>query len=313
MSDQSTKTSEQRPGSSSPGRLTRRRLLQRGLAIASACAVGEGLTEQHRLSISRHVVPMSGLERPLRVAFLTDLHCSWAVSEAFLTGVVSRTNAENPDLVVLTGDFVTCSSAYAAPCARTVAGLRARLGLFAVPGNHDIWCDRGSGRERVLGALRRAGIATLTNTNTRLENGLRLVGLDDSMAGHPDQTAAWRGISSDGPTLALFHNPVQIDALHGRDCLALAGHTHGGQLYVPGLVPWLRHADFPYLRGWFTRSDGQARQTRRVPLTRGIRMYVSRGIGTVGLPCRFLSPPEIAFFDLTPCENTDAQAAPRAS
>jgi predicted MPP superfamily phosphohydrolase len=109
-----------------------------------------------------------------------------------------------------------------------------------------------------------------------------LVGFDDSFAGAPNVERALGGIPSDAYRLALYHSPAFFDRIAGECDLALAGHSHGGQIRLPVFGPvWLPPETGDYLEGWFEK--------------RGSRMYVSRGIGTSILAARFLCRPEIAF------------------
>ena len=113
-----------------------------------------------------------------------------------------------------------------------------------------------------------------------------MVGLDDAATGSPDLEIALRGVPPDAFVIALFHSPVYFDQLAARCPLALAGHTHGGQVRIP-LVPafWLPRGSGRYLAGWYRRDAAE--------------MYVSRGIGTSVLPMRFLCRPELAFITVT--------------
>ena len=219
----------------------------------------------------------------LRIVHLTDLHRSHRTKDALLRHVVERTNAACPDLVLLTGDYVTQDPADIKPCAEILSHLKARLGIYAVLGNHDYGTD-GPAMSRALTAV---GIRVLVNQSARLENGLQIVGMDDDILGHPNLKKAFADIDPECPVIVLWHNPGAAEKLTDRDCVMLAGHTHGGQIRVPFVTAWkvrkirAKH----YLRGWFTLGKA--------------RLYVNRGVGNVGFSFRFLSAPEIAVFTLT--------------
>ncbi len=268
--------------------LTRRQALLRGLALMGAASVGPGLAESNSLDITRHRLPTPGLREPMRVVQITDLHRSWCVSEGFIARVVTETNRLQPDAVALTGDFVTQDSAYIASCAGQLAGLRATLGVYGVLGNHDYWCDHGRGGPAVAEALAQANVHLLINRNVRLDNGLRLVGVDDFQAGTPDPWAAFADVGVNEPMLAMTHNPFAFGALCRYPCVTLAGHTHGGQINIPFLTRSYLGGRTRYQKGWFQEPNHPG------------RMYVSCGLGVIGLPMRFRCYPELAVFDLVP-------------
>lgn len=277
---------ERRPEPNLPpaSRLSRRQFLLRNAGVCGAFALSEGLGERERIEVTRHRVALPGLRGPIRVVQLTDLHRSWCVSEAFIARVVQKTNALRPDLVALTGDFITRSSHYAGSCADRLRELQAPLGLFGVLGNHDYWCDHNRGARAVMKTLEQAGVRMLVNTSAPLEHGLFLAGVDDSTGGHPDLRATFEAIPPGSPTLTLIHNPYLFRKLSRWRCVTLAGHTHGGQI----AVPFIWEQRLQWVKGW-----------HRLPKQPG-RLYVSRGLGTVGLPLRIGSLPEIALFDLLP-------------
>lgn len=269
-------------------RLYSRRRFLRGLAAVGALAIGQEFDERTRIQITRQTLPIRGLRAPVRLAQLSDLHRSWCVEEGFIARIVEETNALRPDLVALTGDFVTISSEYAASCVQQLSRLHAPLGLYGVLGNHDYWCDNRQGGPVIAEALTGVSVQMLTNLNLRLDNGLFLVGVDDCWVGRPDPEAAFRGVPTGAPTLALTHNPNIFRDLCAYDCVTLAGHTHGGQIDLPLITQAYLGRHNRYKAGWY-----------REPQRPG-RLYVSRGLGVVGIPVRIRAAPEIALFDLVP-------------
>ena len=169
----------------------------------------------------------------LRIAHLTDLHVGRITPFAVQRAAVEMANAENPDLVVLTGDFVCHSQLYLDQLAEVVSGFKAPT--IAVLGNHDYW----SGADEVVATLRRAGVEVLRNRNTIIEvahQRLQIVGVDDAYTGHARIDEAVKGMRTDLPTLGLSHIAEEADGLWRRGVpLVLAGHTHGGQVTLAGL------------------------------------------------------------------------------
>jgi len=234
---------------------------------------------------TEHKVFFAGLPTSangLRIAHLTDFHRSRMTHDRLLRHAVALANGCRPDLVVLTGDFVTNRAVDIEPCARILSSLRARYGVYAILGNHDYATDAAA----VEHALVHHNIRVLKNDCEMLPNGLRLVGLDDDRGGQTDVVRAFEGIGRDEFTLTVIHNPALVELVSDRNCLVLAGHTHGGQMRVQLVTAWaVRHIGSKHYRsGWYRVGKAQ--------------MYVNRGLGRVGIPIRFLSRPEMAIYTL---------------
>jgi predicted MPP superfamily phosphohydrolase len=218
----------------------------------------------------------------LRVGHLSDLHLGFREAEENLAWALEQLRREAPELVALTGDYV--SFQHAIPdIAALLRGLSAPLGVYAVPGNHDYW----EGVDDVRNALALCGIPLLVNEHRRLSwrgAELWLVGLDDVWDGSVNAPRALRGVPRDACKLLLAHSPDYADeaARHGFDA-QLSGHTHGGHIRLPLLGPL-----------------GLPRFGRRYVLGRlqagGMALYVSRGLA--GPPLRFLCPPEATLITL---------------
>jgi predicted MPP superfamily phosphohydrolase len=218
----------------------------------------------------------------LRVAVISDLHSGapWVDAKR----VVSKVNAQRPDLVALVGDYADPTGALGKPVApgavaEELGALQAPLGVFAVLGNHD-WYHYG---ERVPRALREAGLEVLENDAVAVEHEgevLWVAGLADLRERDADVTVALAMVPPQQALIVLTHDPDTFPSLRERAQVVLAGHTHGGQIGLP----LLRDAAAP-TRGDYT--GGEVREGRGY-------MYVSRGVGTTGLPIRFAAPPEIA-------------------
>lgn len=234
-----------------------------------------------------------------RLVQLSDIHHGLFLSLEEVQQAVELTNKLEPDLVALTGDFVSYSRAYVEPVAALLGRLRARWGAFAVLGNHDFRV----GEELVAHALRRAGIEVLRNRHTtlgRYAHALHVAGIDDWGYG-ADLSRALRGIPWGAPTILLAHNPRIIrHAARYAVSLVLSGHTHGGQINLPlvGTVYGRSPERMRYKAGWDRMG--------------GTQIYVSRGIGTIVLPWRLRCPAEIPHFELHPRNNrSDGESGAR--
>jgi uncharacterized protein len=222
----------------------------------------------------------------LKVVHLTDIHHSLYTPLEDVERAVKMTNHLQPDLIALTGDYVTFSPTYIWPVAQVLGRLRARLGVFAVLGNHDFQVDA----DEMTSALKAHRIHVLRNSHFALDSGhdrLWLVGVDDLWWSADDLEAGMRHVPSHEPKILLCHNPVGIHmaAEHHID-LVLSGHTHGGQVRLP------------VVGGLYTRSKLGRRFIAGWNRLDGTQIYVSRGIGKVLVPLRVGCPPEIACLNL---------------
>ncbi len=262
-------------------------------ALLNACEAEERLTlawgPHAGIEVSQHRIRLGGLPeglRDLRIVQLTDIHHGLYLPLQAVMDAVALANRLEPDIAVLTGDFITYSRAYIQPVAETLAGLRARLGSYAVLGNHDFRV----GADAVTRALRREGIHVLRNQHSVVRvrgQALLLAGVDDLHYG-ADLARAMRGIRSDTATLLLSHQPgILRQAARARVGLVLSGHTHGGQVRLPA-------------RAGRDGFAGRRRFQSGLDAMGSTQIYVSRGIGTVVVPLRYRCPAEIPLFHLEP-------------
>jgi len=269
------------------GALSRRRAL-RLLAGGTAAAFTNAFWIEPRLLwVNRHDIACRNLSpglEGLRVGVLADFHFRPDKDDELVEKVVARVNAENLDLLALVGDYVTHSGEVLAPLLRILERVQTRHGVFAVMGNHDGW---HSGREFMRRSFEKAGIPFLINRNSQLRiNGdpLAVAGTDFVWLGKPDPAATLKGIAPATPVLALVHEPDYFDVMSARRdiLLQVSGHTHGGQCRVPlvGYAPAKVDFGRKYIRGPYTRGDSN--------------LFVTSGVGTVGLRVRFACPPELA-------------------
>jgi uncharacterized protein len=254
-------------------------------ALGLASAAYLALVEPARPTLERVTLRLKGLPAALdglRIGQITDTHLGLPHSARNLAWAVERMRDERPDLIALTGDFVSRSVAIP-QIAALLRGLSAPLGIYAIPGNHDYW----EGLADIQAALALHDIPLLLNEHRRLRwNGadLWLVGLDDMWNGRPDFDAALHGVPRGACMLLLAHAPDIADEASGHGFAAqLSGHTHGGHMRLPLIGPFAlpRHG-WRYSIGHYQVGD--------------MALYVSRGLG--GGPFRLRCRPEATIFTL---------------
>lgn len=281
-------------------------LLIGGGAAAAAVAGWAGLVEPFRLRAVRYEIADPGWPvdwAPLRLAVLGDLHSAWPqVSAERIERIVARLLAERPELVLLPGDFLANRTALVRPLeaariARALAPLPEAVPTFAVLGNHDL--REGRGRP-IRAALERVGIAVLENEVVELElagRPLQLAGLGCAVSRRADLPAVLAALDPDRPSILLSHVPDAVVYLPDHVLLTVSGHTHGGQVRLPGMGPVFTMSALPRR---FAR--GHHRIGRR-------HLLVTSGVGTSVLPIRLGVPPEFVLATL----RTEPAAAPAAA
>ena len=277
--------------------LSRRRFLARAAysyAGAGVALSSYGISSAYRLPrLTRRTLRFpdlpAGLEG-LTLLHLSDLHAGVHLGEDKMREIVAQANALRPDLIVQTGDMIDISPSYIPAYVRAFRNLQAPLGVVTVLGNH----DRYTGESEVIRGCRDAGQVFVQNGCHVIERGgatLALLGIDDPhnwTADDPqtgDLDAALTAAPPGAFRVLLAHRPGAWDSAAPRGIpLTLAGHIHGGQLYLP-LIGWSPgRLITKYVMGHFQRGASQ--------------LYVSRGIGVVGVPIRVFAPPEIELFEL---------------
>ncbi len=258
---------------------------------AALCAAGlltaAGLVQGLRPPVvDRYEVTLRGLPRDLdgvRLVQLSDVHLSSLQGERRLGRLVGRVNALEPDLLVLTGDLLDPAVRRPERYVHTLGGLRAPLGVWAIPGNHEY----SAGIERAIRVYDGAAFHVLCDTWAEAAPGLIVAGLDDGPYERErdvQETGMARALAGRpaGTTLLLAHAPANPEAAaRSGVALMLAGHTHGGQLWPFGL---LEARLFPYMAGLYRIGE--------------MALLVSRGVGTWGPPMRLWLPGEIAAITL---------------
>jgi hypothetical protein len=281
--------------------LSRRQFLATSALGAAALAItGTGVLyhDTTDLRITRLEVPLTRLPSRLdglRIVQVSDFHYDPYVDVRVITSAVQVVNQLQPDLVVLTGDFVTqgaftdhhdpAAAHQAEPCSRILSQLRSPLGVFAVLGNHDYFTEP----DLVSEILRHHGFHVLRDQSFAVERDsarIWLAGMNDVMAGAGDLDVALQKVPSSEAVVLLVHEPDVADRVPaGRVDLQLSGHSHGGQIVLPLIGP-------PYLPPLARKYPWGLR--RLGPLT----LYTNRGLGTITLPMRFNCPPEVTLFTL---------------
>lgn len=268
--------------------ITRRRLL--GLALTTGVAGGAvALRDTRWVEVTRHREVLPGLEPghpPIRVVQLSDLHRGPFVDEGYLRRVADLAMELKGDLVLVTGDFVSRNWNYAASCARALSVLSAPMGVWGVWGNHD---NYGGRVPKIREAMDGIGLRVLVNESVALEPGLHLAGFDDHDTAGMDPVRAFHRVPKWAATIVMGHNPLEFGGMRLHSGVMFSGHTHGGQVAI-WPVPALVAADTQgRVSGWYSRP--------------GARLLVNRGIGTVNLPFRMFSRPEVAVVDLVADEE----------
>jgi predicted MPP superfamily phosphohydrolase len=258
-------------------------LVATGVGIASGPISYGAAYERHRLTRLEQEIAVSGLPQAvggLRVGVITDIHHSASVPATDVIRAVELVQTGNPDVIVLGGDYVTYGNrGFVEPVAELLAPLAgARFGSFAVLGNHDDDKDMAA-------ALARRGFAVLKDQRTTVTiNGeaIDFAGVRFWTRRLQDVAHVLKGA---GPTtILLAHDPRRLAEASALDVqLVLSGHTHGGQVVLPG-VGAIAAKKFPVLAGLATREN--------------TTLFVSRGVGTVYLPVRLNCPPEVAILTL---------------
>lgn len=277
--------------------MTRRRFLG-GVSFGALGGLGYArYYEAERLEIGEAIVPLSGETRPgLKLLHLSDLHASGVVTIDYIERSLLRALQWRPDVICLTGDFITEKYTRPRELARALRRLSDAAPCFASLGNHDggQWAgEEGNGYgdiQWISEVLRDGGVTLLQNRSAQLyKDGWRLefVGLGDLWSGHFDPPSAFAKMADDSTKVVLSHNPDTKDLLtENRWQLMLSGHTHGGQLRVPwvGATPFAPVRDRRFVAGLHSWQDRW--------------LHVTRGVGSVyGL--RINCPPEISFLTLT--------------
>jgi hypothetical protein len=234
-----------------------------------------------------------------RLVQISDLHLAQRklLTPDRLEGILHRINNLRPDVIVITGDFVSHLDATSREGIARLSILHAPDGVYAVPGNHDYWCNWPA----VAAAVEDAGVRVLCNEHIvvrRKGAPLVIAGVDNVWEGQPDLDHALHGAPNGAPVILLAHEPnyAEIAADDGRVALQLSGHSHGGQIRVPLAGPLA----LPDIAWMYPMGDYRVGN---------MQLYVNRGLGLAELPLRFFCRPEVTTFVLSP-ENSRSHLTP---
>ncbi|MCB0193530.1 MAG: metallophosphoesterase [Anaerolineae bacterium] len=254
-----------------------------GTAGVAAYQYGTNI-ETHWLAVEKVQIPIKNLKPALegfKIVQLSDIHLHPFTQIEFIREVVDTAQALQPDLIALTGDYVLESADSIFELAPVLATLNPTYGIYASLGNHDLWTNADTVRH----GFAESGLTLLRNEGLAFDVGnaqLFIAGVDDGWSGHPDLSAALDTHPGDIPTILLAHEPDLADRFVAdkRVSLQLSGHTHGGQVRLPGKGPLiLPRLGKKYELGLYRVED--------------LWVYTNRGVGVIGPPVRINCRPEI--------------------
>jgi predicted MPP superfamily phosphohydrolase len=282
-----------------------------GQVVATYAVTGFGLdqygknVEAERLSVEHVQIPLKNLEPALegfKIVHMSDIHLHPFTQIEFIREAIALANSLQPDVIALTGDYTTDGVDSIFELAPALARLNAKYGVFASMGNHEAWADPAV----IRASLEEVGLSVLVNEGVALDVGggtIYLAGVDALWDGKPDLKAALEKSPPGVPVVLLAHEQDFADesALDGRVSLQLSGHSHGGQICLPGLGPIVSG---PYAQKYpkglynvngpaLSRSNGPVLSRTGCPKPNGTWVYTTRGIGTGPIPHRINCPPEV--------------------
>jgi predicted MPP superfamily phosphohydrolase len=291
-----------------PHSLTRRAFLHTSILGVSGIALASctrGIMDRNDIEITHRTFSIPNLPPAFEgktITFLSDIHAGPFMDVYEMRRIANLVNDLKSDAIVIPGDFVTSHPDEIVPFAEAMSGLKAPLGVFACTGNHDYY----AGVDIVSKGIEGSGINLLRNENFPMTidgQSLHIIGVDDMDSKSVDQyiegkpaehiEAAFRGIPNDAATILLCHKPYMFPEFSKTNVgLMLSGHTHGGQIVLGRFgktVLAFSSIASEYVEGRYVTDDGKSKT----------QMYVSRGIGVVGVPIRINCPPEITQITLS--------------
>ncbi len=244
-------------------------------------------TEARRLRVDRRDLVSADVPAAfdgLRVVFVADIHAGPHLGRQRMAGLVDAVNRLDADVLILGGDYVGGRTTGAQVFYPEASRFKAKLARYAVLGNHDVW----ESREEAVAGLERAGITLLENKTVRVwkdGGSIAVGGVEDLYTGHPDACRIAEDVSPSEFAILVSHNPDvfggQLSEAGDKWDLALAGHTHGGQVTFFGRFAPMVASRFGqrFLTGWKHEN--------------GVPILISNGVGTVTAPLRFFAQPEV--------------------
>lgn len=281
-------------------------VLGSALGWGTAGLISAAVANTYRFRVTTHRAPLEDLTRPVRIAHLSDLHYGLFIRRGSVRRWVSATLRAQPDLIVITGDFLDSGVGRRRhrKLLEELSRLSAPLGVYAVWGNHD-WTSLNTNATRTTFAeqLRVSGVELINNAGRQVRDDLFVAGVDDWWFGNQDLDAALAGRAG-GAVVLLSHNPDYLTQVPAWIGLTLSGHTHGGQVRVPMFGPLKpRSTLLNVLRGWVSgdRIIGSPAEGTPTATPSGHALgFVSTGLGVTGVPLRWDCPAELVLLDLHP-------------
>jgi predicted MPP superfamily phosphohydrolase len=261
-----------------------------GLSVLPAAGTVFGIVRRNQFRVSEVKIPIPNLPKDLegfRMVQITDVHLSPFLSEAEFARAIDMANETRADLALVTGDLISRRGDPLDACLRQLARLRAGSGVLGCLGNHEVYTKT---QDYVTAQGRRIGVEFLRGEARTLRFGgaaINFAGVDYQKFGAPYLKGAEQLLAPGVVNILLSHNPdvFPVAAAQGYD-LTIAGHTHGGQVDVEILNQHWNVARYftPYVLGLYSAGKSS--------------VYVSSGLGTIGVPVRLGAPPEVSLLQL---------------
>ena len=271
---------------SKQNRISRRGFI--GLLVAaglSITATGLVWRDSYKFKINRQTIKLAKLKQKIKIVQLSDFHYGEFIKEKDLEKWIDTSIAQNPDLILITGDFIDSSTTEFDGIIRQLSRLNAPLGVYGIWGNHDY--NSGSMRKRFEQELNTIGIEILVNSGKQIRTDIYLAGVDDLYNGKPDIKKALLNKAKDSLCLHMSHNPDYLFNIPQSVDFSFCGHTHGGQVNLPIIgAPYIPSAYGQKFIGGLVKSP--------------VKAFVSKGLGFTALPIRFNARAEIIVFELLP-------------
>ncbi|MBF0343673.1 MAG: metallophosphoesterase [Nitrospirae bacterium] len=293
--------------------MTRREFIVNGFRAGVVLLGAKGVynTSRYQLRLKKITLLVPALPssfKGLKIALLSDFHSSLIVSEGLISTAARICMQERPDLIALTGDFITGTNEvggsakvkmekgdmkYINRCVDALSTLSAPMGIYGVLGNHDFWSGQGAVDAICDSFTKKIGVIWLRNMSVRLQRGdqeIYLLGVDDYWEKSCSLLDAYIALEAEVVKILLSHNPdinIEIEALRKRIDVVLSGHTHGGQVV------------FPYIGSPFLPSTAGQKYISGLVKDGSRQTYITNGVGNNMVPMRYNCPPEVVMITLS--------------
>lgn len=266
------------------------------LIVLGVCYINATQFNTKQLKVREEKLTVDSLDNDILIAYFTDLHYGNFIDNDYLDKVIEKLNDFNPDIIIFGGDLldkitdIKISSENRQYLIDSLKSLETTYGKYAVLGNHDL--TNSSTKDDVIDILTKAEFKILTNENTTIytsvNSAINIVGIDSLSGGSPDPETAFNGINTNNYTFVITHCPdTFVDIQNYNFDYMLAGHSHGGQIYIP-------------LVSYFTRVKGCEKYFRGKYKTDNKILDISNGVGRTRYNARFMADSEIVLYRLSP-------------